>query len=174
MNEQMLGMLLVSVEQDNCKPPLKRYMFREVFYLLNFSMYLIISVMIMVMVYMRYTLNQDVLNLKKRMLINNGISWDNLISPWVYMLFSNQYLVYVWSSKCMVKRIVDHVGAKDFDSIILYKTYDYVNKELEMITKYNPIMNVKSSSWTWWYTYWCIDELKSDNAVIISCNYKQH
>jgi hypothetical protein len=70
-----------------------------------------------------------------------------LNTPCIYMLYKNDKIVYIGQTKCLAKRIADHLQSdKDFDSFAVHSfiTDEYVRlkKEEILIRKYKPAYNI--------------------------------
>ncbi|MCK5616220.1 hypothetical protein KAR91_80905 [Candidatus Pacearchaeota archaeon] len=70
---------------------------------------------------------------------------DQGFKPGVYFLFKDMDLVYIGESQCIMPRICQHYGQKDFDS---YRIYAVMPNEKErkilerrLIKKHRPILN---------------------------------
>ena len=67
------------------------------------------------------------------------------LGPSVYLLVSNDEVVYVGQSMNGLARVTQHYKKKVFDKIVLLPTpaYDLTIKECELIIKYQPYYNKK-------------------------------
>lgn len=71
-----------------------------------------------------------------------------LNTPCIYLLYKNDKIVYVGQTKCLAKRISDHIVAgKDFDNFAVHSfvkdEYTRLKKEEILIRKYKPVLNIK-------------------------------
>lgn len=74
---------------------------------------------------------------------------SNLFWPWIYFLFLWDTLQYIWTARCIIKRIWYHFWTKRFDDIEIINTIDHLKLEKELIRKYNPPLNQLDCKWDW-------------------------
>lgn len=88
----------------------------------------------------------EMVDIEKTKLMTDSILLEKHgFKPGVYFLFSGMDLVYIGESQCMMSRICQHYGQKNFDSFRFYAIMpeESQRKKLErkLIRRHRPILN---------------------------------
>lgn len=84
---------------------------------------------------------------KRSLLYESHYLKNNGFVPGVYFLFKGIDLVYIGESQCIMPRICQHYGQKNFDAYRIYAVMPIENErkrlEKKLIRKHRPILNTQ-------------------------------